>query len=375
MQKIKGYFQKIKNFKFKEKHFYKLFFIFLVTIIFTILVLNVGSLTFAVNGFSNVLSGELQLYTFYVGQGSSSLIVFPNKTTMLIDTGTPEYANNLCEQIEVILDNNEIESIDYLILTHNHDDHVGGVLKILQKFPIDNIFRPKIFSPIENLQEGCYVSGDSLYSQVIEAVYSEPNCNIVFIEPLEFHIGDFLVKIWTPTKDYYIDENEFSPIITISNSARTLMFTGDATADSEKEFVSLLGVEIEVDFLNVSHHGSGLSSSMEFLNAIHPKYAIISAGVDNIYSHPATETLERLETAGVEEIFITNNVGTVGIAISAEDLKFADMFYLEDVPVLVVLYFCIIFAIAGIKNSGLTNKLKRYKSQQFVIEYQKKHSN
>lgn len=362
MQKIKEFYRKIRNFKLNDGHIFKICAILFFTVIFALYMINQMNLSFLYNNFRDVFKSGIQLYSIYVGQGDSSLLIFPDKTTLLVDTGTEEYSNAFCKELKTILSHNDINQIDYLVLTHPNADHIGGAMELLETFDVKVVYRPKLSVPGE--EESEYpVYADILYYDVMNAVKKE-NCEIRYITPSTFNVDNFEVKFWTPNEIYYSDENSYSPIITVTNGELSFMFTGDATAETEKEFLSMVkDDEIKIDFLKVAHHGSKNSSTLDFLNKIKPSYAIISAGVNNWYNFPSQETIDRLKSVGTKEIYETNELGTIGIGINDVSFKIASGFIFDDKPFLLVLYFCVLFAICSVKISDKGRRIKMY--QQF----------
>lgn len=359
MQKIKEYFFKLKNFKFKTKHIVQIYLLIFLSVIFAFIYINMPYFYYLMHNFKDVFAENLQLYSIYVGQGDCSLLVFPDKTTMLIDTGTSDSTENMITEIETILKVNDKENIDYLILTHPNADHIGGAIEVLDKFEIKTIYRPCLSIPGEDLED-IPTYNDILYHEVISKIY-EKDIEMRFIEPLEFTVSDFLVKFWTPNLKDYTDENSYSPIMTISNDNVTLMFTGDATKISENEFLEILGDEdLKVDFLKVAHHGSKNSSTMEFLSKIKPTYAIISAGYNNAYKFPSQEVIDRLKSVGTREIYTTNELGTIGFGIGDTSFVTANAFVFVDKPFLFITYFCLVFSIFSFKSYPVHDKAKRY---------------
>lgn len=338
----------ILNFKFKEKHFYQLFLILLFTALFCLFYFNQTTLVLLSNGFSSVFNKNLQVYYFYVGQGDSSLIIFPDDTTMLIDTGTVENASNLTYQLSVVLENNKLTDIDYLILTHPHEDHIGGAVEVLENFQVNYVYRPKINSTCDlDTYNGSYTVNESdLYSQTILKAFEEPNCQIKYIEPESLRLGSCIVQFWTPNKNSYSDLNSYSPIMTVQGDDKTFMFTADATDVTEREFLNCLeenNISVDVDFLKVAHHGSKNSTSNAFIEAISPSYAFISAGINNIYNHPSIETLERLQSK-VFGTYVTADLGLIAVGVTNGTYSIAYSSANFDLPLLVVCYLCAIFA-------------------------------
>ena len=306
------------------------------------------SISLNFHNFNLLFKDDLQFYSFYVGQGESSLVI-AGDTAILYDTGTAEYAENLCDELDAILRANKISEIDHLILSHPHTDHTGGAEKVLSRFKVKNIYRSKVLSPFEEYVDGYAVTSDLDYIDVIDAIYEE-NANIFFIEPCVVDIGDAIIQFWTPQDVTYSDENELSPIVTIEAFGKSIMLTGDATGDTEEEFLEVLGEEnISVDLLKVSHHGSDTASSSVFLEKIHPFLAVISAGIDNTYNFPAEEVVDRLYEAGVNKIFITKNQGTIGLSLLSSSYREANGFIFHDDALMLTLYFLLFFMIMAVK--------------------------
>ena len=117
------------------------------------------------------------------------------------------------------------------------------------------------------------------------------------------------VTVFSPTKDYYEDLNNYSPIIKIQYGKTSFLFTGDAQKDVEKEIIAS-NEDIGADVLKIGHHGSSTSTTKEFLNKVHPSIGLISVGSDNNYDHPNMDTLKRLKDNNVQ-IYRTDKQGTV----------------------------------------------------------------
>lgn len=314
-----------------------------------LIVINQQELQFYFNNFQRIFQKDLQVFYLDVGQASSTLLIFPNNTTVMIDTGGADSADSLVKQTKLLLSKNRLSDIDFLILTHSDADHVGGAVKVLNSFQVDNIFRPKIRSfdesPVD-AEESLKTVTTQIYSDAIHAIYKEPDCSVSFVEDktLVFGTHSFL-KIFAPERIDYVDTNSFSPFILASFGNKNFLFTGDATSARENEFLQEIesGGKISVDFLQVAHHGSKYSSTVEFLNEILPKYAFISAG-DKL--HPAQEVIARLNVVGVKEIFVTKQVGTIAVGMT-EDGNFVicDLSEKFDVPLLVIVIMLAIFII------------------------------
>lgn len=305
-------------------------------------------ISFLVNNFSSIYDADIQVYSLYVGQGDSSLIILPDKTSILIDTGTKTYSKNLCYQIDTIINANGISEIDYLIITHANNDHYGGMVEVLKTFQVNNVFRPKIALPTELTSYA--VTTDADYIEAIEMCFEENNCQVSFITPLTINLSSGTLTFWTPAEDYYSNSNNYSPILTIESNGKTLMFTGDATSLGEREFLeATVGIDFGVDVLKVAHHGSTSSTSEEFLAKVNAKYALISAGYDNIYNFPSQEVVTRLYNSGTRAIYTTNDLGTIGLGLTDNSLISASGFFFFDRPFYLVSYLISVFAVWEIK--------------------------
>lgn len=238
----------------------------------------------------NTVTTDLQIYYFDVGQADSTLII-NNGHSMLIDAGNNEDGEKLVTYIKEELN---ITNIDYVVGTHPHEDHIGGLDDIINNFNIKEVYLPEAMTTTKTFED------------VLDAIANKELAITVPTIGETFKLGeaDFEV-IYTGTGEK--DLNEASIILRMIFGNKTYLFTGDTTEEVEE---TILNSNIDIDVLKVAHHGSKYSSSEEFLNIATPEYAIISAGEGNSYGHPEPETLTRLKKH-TNNIYITKDLGTV----------------------------------------------------------------
>lgn len=363
MEKLKRYFIKIKNFKITRRVIIEILLALSLTIISSLLYFNQVAISFYLHGFQSLKSG-VQLYSIYVGQGDSSFIILPNKISILVDTGLEDYAEKFCNELGFLMKSNGIQQIDYLFLTHPDSDHIGGALEVFENFEVENIYRPIINIPSEAKENGYKVSEDGLYVKVIEE--AEKEGKVSYILPQEIEVGESVIKIYSPLSSYYSEDNNYSPVMTVSGENFSFMFTGDLEAVGENEFLEQYKDErFDVDVLKVAHHGSKNSTSEEFLELIKPEIALISAGVDNVYNFPNDQLSSRLQESGVKKIYSTSELGTIGISQKGETFIMASGFIFQEKSLFIVIYFALLFSIFSVRESRDLKKKKFY-SKQYV---------
>lgn len=359
---MKNFFEKCKR-KISGKNVLFNFFSSAFFVVFFLLaIINQQNIHYYANGFSDLLKADFQVYYLDVGQANATLIIFPNKNTMLIDAGSRDSQEKLLNDVDFLLKKHSLFEIDFLLLTHSDEDHIGGASAILQKYQIYNVFRPKVLSSSDKEVEnsmGYQTVSTQVYNDTISAIYSEPMCEVNFFEDWHAQFGVFTyVTIYAPKLDVYDETNAYSPFVLIENKGKTFLFTGDATKQREVEFVdSLKTQQLSVDFLMVSHHGSKHSTTKEFLEAVSPKTAIISAGDS---AHPSQIVLNRLKDAEVEKIYCTKNDGMIAVAVAEDSTIFVktDEIYIDLPVILVVLFLVLCVYIEIIKKIEMSRKYK-----------------
>ena len=224
--------------------------------------------------------GKLQLHFIDVGQGDAALLVLPTGERIMIDTGTEESG----EAILAHLAKWDVKALDLVILSHNHDDHAGGLAVLSDAIAI----------------------GGVLY-----AGEAPKNCNLDLREVQAgdaFTIGDVHFAVLGPLTD---EESENrSMILRVDYGERSFLFTGDAEEEEEVMLVEQMSDYLNVDLLKVAHHGSAYSSAELFLQAVSPDIAVISASADNNFGHPAPTTVEKLKSMGAM-VYRTDRQGTL----------------------------------------------------------------
>lgn len=226
-----------------------------------------------------------------VGQGDSIFIELPNGKTMLIDASTKDYGEGIVEYIK----DSGYDKLDYLVATHPHADHIGGMEEVVKSLDIGEIYMPKATTTTKtykNLLLAIKDKGLSINTaKAGENIFSDDNLQI---------------NILAPNSDKYESLNNYSAVVKITYKNRKFLFMGDAEKLSEKEITA----DVSADILKVGHHGSSSSTSEEFLKKVNPSAAVISCGVDNSYGHPHSETLNILERFNIQ-IFRTDTMGTI----------------------------------------------------------------
>ncbi|WP_240419354.1 ComEC/Rec2 family competence protein [Paenibacillus periandrae] len=249
--------------------------------------------------------GKLQVLFLDVGQGASQLLISPSGKTMLIDAG-----NNDKEQVMLdYLKQYQITKLDIVIGTHPDADHIGGLDKVIDQTLVDSIYMPKISSntrTFESLLES--ISNKKLKVQTAKAGLTldwDKEVQVEMIAPAAV----------------YDSANNMSAVVKITYGTTSLLLTGDAEAESEKDMIKS-GVDLSSTVLGVGHHGSKTSTSLTFLNKVKPQYAIIQSGKDNNYGHPDKTILSRLKKAGVS-VYRNDLQGTVSVISDGKNVTIA----------------------------------------------------
>lgn len=253
----------------------------------------------------NINKEELNIFYLDVGQGDSTFITI-NGCNMLIDSGNEQDGYYIVQFLKA----QNIEKIDYFILTHCDEDHIGGAYKILDELQIGTLYMPKKENDTQT------------YERLLKSIKRNNvnvNKNLKASKEAQYAIGNASWKILSV--DAKNNLNDSSIVIELNYKSTNYLFMGDATTRVE-EMVEWN----EVDVLKVAHHGSKSSTSQLFLEKVKPKYAIISVGRDNSHNLPDIDIIERLINNKIK-IYRTDDNNTLwltsdGTKIEINPLKY-----------------------------------------------------
>lgn len=253
------------------------------------------------------LNGDiLKIYYIDVGQADCTLIVNKNKT-MLIDAGNNEDGQLIVEYIKSL----GIEKIDYLVGTHAHEDHIGGIDNIIKSFDIGTVYFPYTTEKTTTMRT---------FEEIVDCLV-EKNLSITTVNIGDkFKVGNAKCEIMHVDNSEPEETNDQSICIRLVYGTQSFLFMGDATQTVENT-----RNWPETSVLKVGHHGSNYSSSKRFIEQVNPKIAIISVGKNNDYGHPKDSVLKKLKNVNAK-IYRTDKLGTIlitcdGISIDVTSFK------------------------------------------------------
>lgn len=246
----------------------------------------------------------LSVHYIDVGQGDC-IFVKSSSGTMLIDAG--EKGND--EKILSYLHNQGVDTIDYLVATHPHSDHIGSMPKVIAGLEVKNVIIPKLSEINMPTTKG--------YENLLNSVKSSGAKVISAEAAKEYLMGDVSFIVLSPSEQSK-NFNNMSVVIKLSYKNTDFLFMGDAEQEIEQELVEK-GYDISADVLKLGHHGSNTSSTEMFLKSVKPNFAIISCGKDNSYGHPNSEILTSLKTYNID-YKRTDESGTIVVGSDGDKL-------------------------------------------------------
>lgn len=245
-----------------------------------------------------------------VGQADCELIIC-GEDSILIDAGDVD----AYPTIDAYLQAQNIDTIDYFILTHAHADHIGSADEVLQNYNIENVIMPRYSeanTPTSKVYEDLLYALQGSSAKVIAAkpgnTYTLDGCSFTVLAP----------------NDDYTEINNSSVVVRLLYGNTSFLFQGDAEKKSETDILHA-GFDVQADVLKVGHHGSKTSSSESYLQAVNPQLAIICCGENNSYNLPSDTILQRLEQFQIDYRRTDRNgtivVSSDGNSISVETEK------------------------------------------------------
>ena len=256
---------------------------------------------------------DLQVHYIDVGQGDCSLICY-NGINILTDAGEKEYGDTVVKYLQKL----GIAKLDYVIASHPHSDHIGGLAEVIKEFDIGTVIAPKVSSELtptsssyENFLKALKKKGVKLTAAKAGTVYSLANPDV--------ENDNTAIEIIAPVNSNYDNLNDFSVVFKLTHGSNSFLFMGDAQKEAEDDILAS-GAYVAADVLKVGHHGSSTSTKKKFLEAVMPKYAVIECGKDNSYNHPNQDTVDRLEKYDVE-IYRTDNDGNIVFYSDGTDIR------------------------------------------------------
>lgn len=255
--------------------------------------------------------GRLHLWVLDVGQGDAILLRTPTGRTALIDGGpgaTP-LLNSVDERIPFWQ-----RDLDLLVLTHPHADHLMGLIEVVQRRRVDQVVQTAFTATSATETEW----QRQLKERAVPVYYAQRGDEIRFEGEEEVSLR-VLNPVSADAAKEDEDVNDASLVLQLTYGRHSILLTGDVQAEAESEILRREGKELDADVLKVGHHGSGTSSTPQFLDAVSPRLAVISVGAGNRFGHPASQTLDALEEARAQ-VYRTDLDGTVEIIADKERL-------------------------------------------------------
>ena len=254
--------------------------------------------------YTQEMSAASEFHFIDVGQGDSTLILTQD-AAVLIDAGPTDAGEETVRYIRSYTD-----SIDYMILTHPHEDHIGGAVKIINNLHVKNVIMTD-------------ASNDVVTFSRLIGVIEDSGVRVLQAQPGNTYGADGInLQILAPLADFD-DFNEYSVVTRVEYKDVSMIVPGDAETRSEKLMLETYQQgELDADILKLGHHGSRTSSTPEFLAAVSPKWSIASCGLNNSYGHPHQQTLERTAELGIP-VLRTDEMGSIVFATDGEKLWLA----------------------------------------------------
>ncbi len=252
----------------------------------------------------------LTVHFIDVGQGDAILIQSPDGENMLIDGGEREAG------VMDYLRKNKVNSLDVLVATHPHSDHIGGLIEVLKTIPVKKAL----------IDGQTHTSG--LYEDFLDAISQSPAALHQARRGNEITVGRLTFKILNPQTSFLQGLNNNSVVLRLAYGNILFLFPGDAETEAEKSILSYT-TDLKSTVLKVGHHGSKTASSDAFLAAVRPEVAIYMAGKDNSFGHPHQETIARFKQLNAR-VYGTDNYGTIivstdGTSYSVRNEKGAEL--------------------------------------------------
>lgn len=253
------------------------------------------------NAYINTNNDLLKVHYLDVGQGDSIFIELPNNETMLIDAAESYQSENIINYLK----NLNYQKIDYVIGTHPHTDHIGGLKDIINTFEIGKIYMPKVVSTTKTYESLLMAIKD----KNLKINTAKAGTSIIDIDTLK-------INILAPNNSTYTELNNYSVVTKITYGTTKFLFMGDAEKLSENEIKE----DVTADVIKIGHHGSNTSSSIDFIKKVNAKYGIISVGLNNKYNLPKEEIITNWENSGTK-IYLTSINGTITASSDGTNIK------------------------------------------------------
>lgn len=247
----------------------------------------------------------LSVYFIDVGQADATFFAFPSGETLLIDAGNEADGHRVVNFIKDL----GFDKINYVVGTHPHEDHIGGMCDVLRSFEIGSFYMPDAINTTRYYEDMV----DILLSSDID--FEIAKAGLVIKE------GEEKIEFLSPKEDFYSDLNHYSAVTKVTYKDNSFLVMGDAEEVNEMEMMESFDEELKAEVLRIGHHGSSTSSIPEFIKAVDPVLAIISVGENNDYGHPHRETKATLEKFGIRYLR-TDEVGSILVESTGEDIDF-----------------------------------------------------
>ena len=253
------------------------------------------------NDYINTNNDLLKVHYLDVGQGDSIFVELPNNETMLIDAAESYQSENIINDLK----NLNYQKIDYVIGTHPHTDHIGGLKDIINTFEIGKIYMPKVVSTTKTYESLLMAIKD----KNLKINTAKAGTSIIDTDALK-------INILAPNNSTYTELNNYSVVTKITYGTTKFLFMGD----SEKLIENEIKENVTADVIKIGHHGSNTSSSIDFIKKVNAKYGIISVGLNNKYNLPKEETITNWENSGTK-IYLTSTNGTIRASSDGTNIK------------------------------------------------------